>query len=141
MDPEETIGRHLEDLARYLEQPEERRVRSTDYPLPYGFILEGIRPEIALSQHNGTTTVDFTRIDHPKVIPSEYTKRLLREQDVGVAPGYIFALWNDQKIRLCFSQSYENCSWGLIESLVLLSAMITPESMSLKKEPYTNADL
>jgi aspartate/methionine/tyrosine aminotransferase len=113
MDPEETIGRHLEDLARYLEQPEERRVRSTDYPLPYGFILEGIRPEIALSQHNGTTTVAFARMDHPKVIPSEYTKRLLREQDVGVAPGYTFVLWNDQKIRLCFSQSCKKLQLGL----------------------------
>tara|TARA_B100001964_G_scaffold135154_1_gene149177 strand:- start:464 stop:730 length:267 start_codon:yes stop_codon:yes gene_type:complete len=75
--------------------------------------LEGIRPEIALSQHNGTTTVAFARMDHPKVIPSEYTKRLLREQDVGVAPGYTFVLWNDQKIRLCFSQSCKKLQLGL----------------------------
>jgi aspartate/methionine/tyrosine aminotransferase len=43
----------------------------------------------------------------------EFTKRLLQEEDVGVAPGYTFGPGNDQNIRLCFARSHEKLQVGL----------------------------
>jgi aspartate aminotransferase len=43
----------------------------------------------------------------------EFTKSLLAEEDVGVAPGYTFGIGNEQNIRLCFAQSHEKLQEGL----------------------------
>ncbi|MCZ6502904.1 MAG: aminotransferase class I/II-fold pyridoxal phosphate-dependent enzyme [Gammaproteobacteria bacterium] len=43
----------------------------------------------------------------------EFTKTLLAEEDVGVAPGYTFGIGNEQNIRLCFAQSHEKLQEGL----------------------------
>ncbi len=42
-----------------------------------------------------------------------FTKALLAEEDVGVAPGYTFGIGNEQNIRVCFAQSHERLQEGL----------------------------
>jgi aspartate/methionine/tyrosine aminotransferase len=42
-----------------------------------------------------------------------FAEGVLREEDVGIAPGYTFGPGNDEHFRLCFAQSHENLREGL----------------------------
>ncbi len=49
----------------------------------------------------------------PEIESLEFAEGLLRECDVGVAPGYAFGPGNEEHFRLCFAQSHQ----GLPEAL------------------------
>ena len=50
----------------------------------------------------------------------EFAEGLLREKDVGVAPGYTFGPGNEEHFRLCFAQSHER----LAEALRRIAAFV-----------------
>ena len=43
----------------------------------------------------------------------EFAEGLLRDHDVGVAPGYTFGPGNEEHFRLCFAQSHERLTDAL----------------------------
>ena len=49
----------------------------------------------------------------PEFESLEFAEGLLRECDVGVAPGYAFGPGNEEHFRLCFAQSHQRLTEAL----------------------------
>ncbi|GMQ76451.1 MAG: hypothetical protein BMS9Abin01_1731 [Gammaproteobacteria bacterium] len=71
----------------------------------------GHHPRIELSQPEGAFYA-FPRV-HGMGSSLEFAEGLLRECDVGVAPGYTFGPGNDEQFRLCFAQSHRRLTEAL----------------------------
>jgi aspartate/methionine/tyrosine aminotransferase len=71
----------------------------------------GHHPHIELSQPEGAFYA-FPRV-HGMGSSLEFAEGLLRDCDVGVAPGYTFGPGNEEQFRLCFAQSHRRLTEAL----------------------------
>ena len=71
----------------------------------------GGHPRVELSRPEGAFYA-FPRVEQMGS-SLEFAEGLLREHDVGVAPGYTFGPGNEEHFRLCFAHSHERLREGL----------------------------
>ncbi len=97
-----------------LEEGEELvQTLRTQYAVGRDIVMEilGHHPRIVLSEPEGAFYA-FPRLQGMQS-SLEFAEGLLRECDVGVAPGYTFGPGNEEHFRLCFAQSHQRLTEAL----------------------------